>query len=262
MANGPTPSPCQLEPGRTLNLDSAVGLVWRCAWEAVVLAFLVRLFGGIALEMVGGLWHDMAPGAPPGFGSRPLPEAEPSASVSFGFVRQNSFILLAVAFFLIKCAARFAHYSRSQQHRQAAAWAHGLLQRAGDNWFRLIVGNAFGAFIAAIILHFTQQFTFTNLVWQFFVDLARPLTQGAASVLSHFGLFERLGALFHWYSENRFKLTFWFFYTTSICDDLGLPNFKTLARFAWRRFTKRHAAGFKPKESPGAANGSVDGISD
>ncbi|HWW01402.1 MAG TPA: hypothetical protein VNZ64_17025 [Candidatus Acidoferrum sp.] len=32
--------------------------------------------------------------------------------------------------------------------------------------------------------------------------------------------------------QNQFKFTFWFFYTAAICDDLGLPNFKTLGRYA------------------------------
>ena len=47
-----------------------------------------------------------------------------------------------------------------------------------------------------------------------------------------------LANLANWYGDNQFKFMFWLFYSAAICDDLGLPNYKALARFLWQRFLK------------------------
>ncbi len=254
MPDGPTTSPVGVEPRRTLTLSRAASILWDCAWEAVLLAFLVGLFGSIALGIVGGIWHDMTPSPPPGFERPALPEADPAASFSFEFFRQHSFVLLAAVFFLLKSAARFAEFSGREDHRQAGAWVHRILQHAGRNWFGLIVGNAFGALVATIILQFSGQFSFTQLLWRIWVDLLLSFAHGAGHLLPHFGWFDRLSALWDWYSGNRFKFTFWFFYVAALCDDLGLPNFKTLGRCAWRRLCRRTRPVAVPcqKENPSA----------
>jgi hypothetical protein len=41
-----------------------------------------------------------------------------------------------------------------------------------------------------------------------------------------------------WYGVNQTKFAFWLLYSAALCDDLGLPNYKTLARRAWNRFCK------------------------
>ena len=254
MANGQTTPPAGVGTTRALTLSAAASILWECAWEAVFLAFFARLFGGIAVGIVGGIWHDMTPSPPPGFERRQLPEADPAASFSFGFLRQHSFVLLAAVFFLLKSAARFAGYSRRAEHRQAAAWAQGLLQRAGENWFGLIVGNAFGALVTTIILQFSGQFSFTSFLWQICSDFLRSLAHGAESFLPHSGWLDRFGALWGWYSDNRFKFMFWFFYVAALCDDLGLPNFKTLGRYAWRRLHRRKRSVGQQKETPSGEN--------
>lgn len=243
MASEPT-SATHPDAAGALTVPRAAAILWDCAWQAVVLALLARLLGGIAVGIVGGIWQDMAPSAPPGFIGRPLLEEEPSGSFSWAFVRQHGFVMLAGLFFLLKGAGRFAVYSRAEHHRQAAVWAQGLLARATERWFDLIVGNAFGAMVAAIVLQVTQQFSLTQFVWQLCMSFLQPLVQGVGNLLPHSGLLERLDAWCGWYSENRLKFMFWFFYTAAICDDLGLPNFKTLGRYAWRQLHRRtgHAA--------------------
>ena len=235
-----------------LTVSAAGTLLWECAWEAVVLAFFVRLFGGIAVEIVGDIWHDMAPSPSPGFERGRLLEQDSASALSLGFVREHSFVLLVVTFFLLKSATRLAIYSRVRRHRQAAAWAGRLFQRASEEWFHLIVGNAFGALVAAIILQVTSQFSFAQLVWQFCLDLLRPLVQAIAHLLPLSGGLDRFGAWFDWYGHNQLQFAFWFFYTTAICDDLGLPIFKTLARYDWRRFFRRASHAAPSTESPTA----------
>jgi hypothetical protein len=48
-----------------------------------------------------------------------------------------------------------------------------------------------------------------------------------------------LGQWFSWYGDNQMKLNFWIIYLAGAFDDLGVPNYKTLARWAWRRYKKR-----------------------
>ena len=51
-----------------------------------------------------------------------------------------------------------------------------------------------------------------------------------------------------WYHQNQLRLTFWGFYFAAICDDLGLPNIKTLGRSLWKR-AKACFAGDSPKRN-------------
>jgi hypothetical protein len=52
---------------------------------------------------------------------------------------------------------------------------------------------------------------------------------------------------FSWYGANQAKFAFWLLYSAALCDDLGLPNYKTLARRPWNRFSKE----FQRRKVPG-----------
>jgi len=41
--------------------------------------------------------------------------------------------------------------------------------------------------------------------------------------------------------DNQMKLNFWIIYLAWAFDDMGVPNYKTLARWAWHRYKKRQA---------------------
>ncbi len=208
-----------------------------CAGEALVLAFLVQLFGGIALGIVGGLWHEMMPSLPPGLAGKPLPEAEASSGWDFSFFRQHCFAVLFGVIFAGQVLGRLISHSPVEKHRNAGIWVRGILRRLSDQWFDLIVVNGFVALGLTIALGFAQRFSLTHLVWEFVSDLGRPLAQVLAKLWP--GLYGRLEELFNWYSANQFKFTFWLLYSAAICDDLGLPNYKTLIRFVRRRWFRR-----------------------
>ncbi len=117
------------------------------------------------------------------------------------------------------------------------------LQRFGhqvsENWFEIIVINAIGAMISAVVLFWVQQFTPMKMLLAWVLDSVIAGIQSAISALFGAGIGRKFGAWFSWYGENQLKFTFWFFYVAAICDDLGLPNFKTLGRWLGRRV--RHA---------------------
>jgi hypothetical protein len=98
--------------------------------------------------------------------------------------------------------------------------------------------NAFLTVIAVMIIKFTQQFTLTAFLWHILGDLVTALIRTIANLFSTDAVkyVENLAA---WYKINQPRFLFWLLYTAAICDDLGLPNYKTLGRFLWRRFFRR-----------------------
>jgi hypothetical protein len=49
-----------------------------------------------------------------------------------------------------------------------------------------------------------------------------------------------VGGMFAWYGDNQIRFNFWILYVAAVCDDLGIPNLKTLARLLWARWQKRN----------------------
>ena len=101
-----------------------------------------------------------------------------------------------------------------------------------------MVINAFIAFGAVVVVKVTQQFSLTHWLWQSVTDLLRSAIYGMASLFPA-GVESAVKSLTGWYDDNQFKCMFWLFYSAAICDDLGLPNYKTLGRFLWRRLVRR-----------------------
>jgi hypothetical protein len=222
---------------KALTPSKVTEILWESAWEALILGFLVVIFGSITFGLVSGLWRDMTPSLPPGLGSEPKLEAEGSA-LNFNFLRQHRNALIFLVLFCGITAGRLLRYSRSDNHRRAAAWAKRVFQRISDQWFGLIVLNAFVTVIAVTLIKFTQQFTLTAFLWHILGDLVTALIQAFAKLFSTDAV--TYGeSLVAWYKINQPRFLFWLLYTAAICDDLGLPNYKTLGRFLWRRFFKR-----------------------
>jgi hypothetical protein len=218
----------RLEP---LTFGKATNILWECAWSALILAFLVQIFGTLAVGLVSGVWSEMTPSLPPGLAGRPDPEA----LWDFRFFHQHQFALIFAMLFIAKAAGRFVRYSRNEHHRNAAAWMKRASRGISGQWFSLVVINAFVALGAVLMVQLAQKFSFTHWLWHFLASLFDPVISAIASVFpSRFvGAVKSLAG---WYDANHFKFIFWLFYSAAICDDLGLPNYKTLGRFLWRRF--------------------------
>jgi len=222
---------------KALTFARATEILWESAWEAFILAFLVLAFGSIAFGLVSGLWRDMTPSLPPALTGEPKLEAEGS-TLSFSFFRQNRVGLIFVVLFSGIAAGRLLKYSRSEDQRRAAARVERIFRRVSDQWFSLVVINALLALVGVTIIQFTQQFTFTQLLWNILGDLVRAGLE-AISTLLPAGAVSFVEGFVAWYKANHYKFIFWLLYTAAICDDLGLPNYKALGRFLWRRRFKR-----------------------
>jgi len=177
----------------------------------------------------------MTPSLPPGVQRKPVLEtgSSPAWNAAGAWLRQHQFALIFGLIFTAKSAARLLKHSTNQRHRQAAALATRILRRLSDEWFGLVVANAFTAFWLTLAIQCTQTFTWRLFFWHLLAEFFRPALHALAGVVPGSGFF---GDLFTWYQDNQLKFTFWILYSGAICDDLGLPNYKSLGRWIRRRF--------------------------
>jgi hypothetical protein len=152
-------------------------------------------------------------------------------------IHRHSFAVLFLALFVAKSALRLAHFSRYPRQRQAAAWALRVTHRFSRDWFSLLIKNAFVAFVAVLVLECVQNFSLTHLLWGAVCDLAHQAFEVAGRLMG-WSQPSPLERWFSWYGANQTKFAFWLFYSAALCDDLGLPNYKTLARRAWKGVCK------------------------
>ncbi len=250
-ANAPGQS--SLKP-RVLNVDSLVTAVFESAVEAFVRTILVMVFGSIALGITGSIWKEMAPSAPPGFVKPEAESASSSAAHSWATVLdQNLFAIIFGLIFVLTLGFRL--WGRAPDDPKSGGTSR--LQRFGhqlsENWFEIIVMNAIGAMISAMVLFWVQQFTPMKMLLGWVLDSVLGGIQSALSALFGAGIGGKFGAWFSWYGQNQLQFLFWFLYLAAICDDLGLPNFKTLGRWLGRRV--RHARKQRRSERSKAAAG-------
>jgi len=216
-----------------LSRDTIATILWESAWTALIRTFIVQVFGSIAAGFISDVFSEMSPAAPPGFSHHHL--ALPSSRVWHGvgtFVGENQFwVIFAVLFFII-AATRFAHFLRNPKHRKLVAWFLWIHRRISCHWFSLFVINGFTAWIYATIIVAVQQSSWAHILWSAISGIVQPVFQMLGSLLPGAGL---IGSWFSWYGENQPKFLFWLLYSAAICDDLGLPNYKTLIRWGRER---------------------------
>jgi len=113
-------------------------------------------------------------------------------------------------------------------------------QQLSKDWFRLIVGNAFGALISAIVIFFVETFTGMSFLIKLLIAAILPGVKAIATFIVGASIVNFVGGMFDWYGDNQLRFNFWILYVAAICDDLGIPNVKTLARFLWSRWRRRN----------------------
>ncbi len=238
---------------RPLTADVLWTAMKASALAAFIRAFLVQIFGSIILGILGGIFAENTPSAPPIFQGLQL-EATPRAighnlSRSLG---EHMFWVLFGILFAASLAVRLRHYLPSPHHRRFLAILLRLSRKGSTQWFSLFVMNAFTAWISAMMLGFAQRFSWVQIVWGVIMNALQPVFHFIASLVPGASAF---GRWLDWYGDNQVKFAFWFFYLAAISDDLGLPNLKTLFRWGLRRL--RHfffdEPAIDPAKTPGSA---------
>jgi hypothetical protein len=233
----PAKNPGQPE---SLSLDTVFGILWESAVDALVKSILILALGSIAIDLTAGIWREMAPSLPPGFGVKP--EAEETSSIgrsAWGdILDQHRFGIIFGLVFIPTFCGRMARRNGKGVESKDASRLEKIGKRLSEEWFGLVVGNAFGAWITTIIVVWAQQFSVTKMLLHWLLE---PVLAEIQTIIHHLlgaGRANAFQAWLNWYGENQLKFTFWFFYLAAICDDLGIPNFKTLGRWLGRRIRR------------------------
>lgn len=209
---------------------STIDTVISGAIEAFWCAFMVWIMGGIAVSIAGGFAGNMVPSLPPGFAHPQLGQYHEW----WHTLKGDTFAIFYAIFFVHSLWVGF-HGKRAGVGKRLER----ILSRLREHWFGLIVGNAIGAWVAVLVLEILPNFSLSQMAWHWVWGLLQPYVHGIGSVLIGKSFAGGLREWFSWYGDNQKKLTFWFFYLAGAFDDLGVPNFKTLARWTWRRMQKR-----------------------
>ena len=224
------------EPHEALTSEKIVSVLWESLVEGFVSALLVSVLGGVAVSVLGAICGEMLPSAPPLLRDGQISGPVSSATLHAWWhsIRAHGFAILFALFFLHTAWMRL---SEPDGEAETGIRAHlrQALGRISKHWFRLTVGNAIGALISATVLVWVQQFSLSRLVWH---AVLGPVLETVHSIANHIlgpSRMDTVGGLISWFGENQFKFTFWILYMAAVCDDLGLPNVKTLGRGLWRR---------------------------
>jgi hypothetical protein len=212
-------------------------VIWASAVEAAWKTIVLLVLGNVAISLVSGIFSEMAPSLPPGFA-----EAEGTHHARHhwhgsGWVDRSAFYPVF--------ALMFAGIVWSRLRGPATAGAGRMSRRLQriqkafrENWFGLIVGNAFGAMIGVMVALWIQRFSFVQSPWHWVMQLIVPEIRGALEFVFGERMVLGIGSWWDWFGQNQPKFDFWMIYIAAICDDLGIPNIKTLGRWLWRKVTK------------------------
>ena len=214
--------------------------LWSSAIDALVKTFLVVVMGNVALGILGGIFSAMTPSSPPFIPKTSGSHTNPDASLMhtwWSAAHEHQFAIVYVILFALGVRTRLFPATGE------AATTETRFQKISDhfsqNWFRLIVGNAFGALISAIVIYFVETFTGTRFLVNLLLAAIVPGIKAVGTFIFGTSIVNFVGGMFDWYGDNQLRFNFWILYVGAVCDDLGIPNLKTLARFLWSRWRRR-----------------------
>jgi len=203
-AGSVSPTPARIRLNRSTGLLTADpgDILWNCGKEAFVLALVMSILGGVAVGILNATCGKMIPSLPPGLDGSPLSSVPAHWwHTSRNAVHHHSFIVLWVALFMAKLALRMAHYATGPTARKTAARALRVARRFSRHWFKLLAVNAITAFVAVMILQWTQRFTLTHFIWAAFGDVIHSALAGLARLLGS-SVSEQVERWFFWYGAN------------------------------------------------------------
>jgi hypothetical protein len=219
--------------------------LWGSAIDALVKTILIVVMGNVALGILGGIFNAMTPSWPPFLNRTSGGHVDSNSSLMHSWwsaAHKHQFAIVYVILFALCMRTRLAAVFPGETGETAVTETR--FQKIGvhfsENWFRLIVGNAFGALVSAIVIYFVETFTGTRFLVNLILAAVLPVVKAIATFLLGSRIVTFIGGMFDWYGDNQLRFNFWILYVAAICDDLGLSNLKTLARFLWSRWRSRN----------------------
>jgi hypothetical protein len=233
--------PLRLTPAKVANI------LWASAVDAFVKAIILLVMGNIALGLIGAIFKEMAPSAPPFLAGHSNPQTDSNSSSvlhrSWASIREHEFLIIFAVFFVLCARTRLASagFGIAGQTQITETRFQKLSGQVSKDWFRLFVGNAFGALVSAVVIYFVQSFT-EGFLLKLLLAAVIPTLKTMAVFVFGSAVVNFVGGLFDWYGDNQLRFNFWILYLAAVCDDLGLPNVKTFARFLWSRWRRQKSA--------------------
>ena len=130
-------------------------------------AILILIMGRIALDLVGGIFQDMIPSEPPILFGTAQAEADPARHSNHWHlpaIRYQFPIVFSAVFLVLSSVRLLGRFRPGWLPGKRSRWRRAG-RRFSEDWFSLIVTNAFTAMIAAMVLGWTQQFSWTLTAW-------------------------------------------------------------------------------------------------
>lgn len=226
MAETESKSPADPSP---VAPRSAADVIVASAKEAFGSALVLWLLGGVALGIAGAFAGNMIPSPPPGFEGQYSWKSHHHGG--WHMFHQRAFVIFFAIFFIHSLWVGF--------HARPGGRIPRILSNLRKNWFGLIIGNAIGAWVAVLILGLLPNISLWRMLWHWVWGMILPILGGIAHFVFGDAAADGVGNWLSWFDANRLKLTFWIIFLGGAFDDLGVPNYKTLARWLWRRMQKR-----------------------
>jgi len=215
--------------------ESGLGRVGDSLLNAAVNAFVIVLLGKIALGIVSGVASRMIPSALPGFEGGTGSGYVSNSGIWWDALFSLRFKIFYAAIFLVCLRQQLAETTLTKNTRGRVPRWQRIGRLFSENWFGSLIGNAFVAMALAIALASIPDFSFWKWGWRWLMNVT-PINAWLDD-----GPLTWLNPWLGWYDHNKVKFNFWVIYFCAVCDDFGIPNFKTLARWLWRRWNKSKA---------------------
>jgi hypothetical protein len=204
------------------------------AGEALVGAFSLSILGTIAISIASGFAAGMIPSPPPGFAAESHGDHASGHESWKHEMGERAFTFVFAIFFVHSLWSGLRRDRAGLEGRLAR-----ILSKLRDNWFELIIGNAISAWATVLLLNIGQGFSPVRMLLQPVWELIRSIAVEAARFVLGASNTASVNDWFSWYNANSAKLSFWIIYMGGALDDLGVPNYKTLARWSWRKWRHR-----------------------
>lgn len=219
-----------------------MGTAIQAFFVAICFMVVVELF----LEITLGIFEQVIPDLPPGFEGGDSSQSEGTngseGRETAGFYRSYKFAIWYGLVFFSLLFQKISSSSGGYPSRPFTSLLQRFWKRIHDNWFKILVGNALGCFIAATIMVALQQASFVRILVDMILSAIHPILYAVAGWFFTTTEINTVENFANWFHENEMKLIFWALYVPAALDDLGIPNIKTVAKNLWfRRFGKKSA---------------------